>query len=148
MGHPHLFVGQRWGGGGSGVGEVVADEDVVGGGLLAELAEHAHDLAAMEGGVIDDMEQEFPAGDGPVDGVEFEGEVGFGEGGNVGVQALPYFGPALLQVGQVGLRWSGRVDFWVGEFGERDERTLAELAEPEVLRIVDMAERSGDAGVG
>jgi hypothetical protein len=102
----------------------------------------------MEGGVIDDVEQEFPAGDGPVDSVEIVGEVGFGEGGNVGVQALPYFGPALLQVGQVGLRWSGRVEARVGEFGKRDECTCAELAEPEVLRIVDMAQRSGDAGVG
>ena len=107
------------------MGEVVADEDVVGGGLLAELAEHAHDLAAMEGGVIHDMEQEFPAGDGPVGGVEFEGEVGFGEGGNVGVQALPYFRPVVLQVGQVGLRRSGRVESRVGEFRERDELALA-----------------------
>ena len=68
---------------------MVADEDVVGGGLLAELAEHAHDLAAMEGGVIDDMEQELPAGDGPVDGVEFQGEVGFREGLNIGCADLP-----------------------------------------------------------
>ena len=130
------------------MGKVVADEDVVGGGLFAELAEHAHDLAAVEGGVIDDVELELPAEDGPVDGVEVEGEVGFGEGGNVGVQTLPDFGPALLQMAQVGLRWSGRVEFWVGEFGERDQRTLAELTEPEVLRIVDMAQRSRDADVG
>ena len=51
---------------------MVADKDVVGGRLLAELAQHAHDLAAMESGVIDDMEQELPARDAPVNRVEFQ----------------------------------------------------------------------------
>ena len=37
---------------------MVPNKDVVAGRLLAELARHAHDLAAMERGMIDDMEQE------------------------------------------------------------------------------------------
>lgn len=117
---------------------MVADKDVVGGRLLAELAQHAHDLAAMERGVIDDMEQELPAWDGPVNRVEFECKFGFRESFNIIVQAFPHLAPALLQIVQVRLRRGGGKASRVSEFGEREQLTLAKLAEPETLRIVDM----------
>jgi len=69
--------------------------------LLAELAQHAHDLPAMERGVIDDMKQELPAGDGPVDRMEFQRKFGFPEGFNIAMQAIPHLAPALLQIVQV-----------------------------------------------
>ena len=127
---------------------MVPNKDVVGRGLLAELAQHAHDLATMERGVIDDMEQELPARDRPVNPAEFQPEFDFREGFNRVVQALPHLGPALLQMVQVRLRRSGRKASRVSEFGEWDQLTLAKLAEPEALRIVDMAQRTRDANVG
>jgi len=127
---------------------MVADKDVVGGRLLAELAQHAHDLAAMESGVIDDMEQELPARDAPVNRVEFQRKFGFWEDFNIVMKAFPHLAPALLQIVQVRLRRGGRKASRVREFGEWDQLTLAKLAEPEALRIVDMAQRSRDANVG
>ncbi len=87
---------------------MVANKDVVGGRLLAELAQHTHDLAPMERGVIDDVEQELPARDGLVDRVEFQRKFGFREGFNIVVQAFPHLAPALLQIVQVRLRRGGR----------------------------------------
>src|SRR5580704_813566 len=102
----------------------------------------------MERGVIDDMEQELPAGDGPIDRVEFQPKFGFREGFDIVVQSFPHLAPALLQIVQVRLRRGGRKASRVGEFGERNQLTLAKLVEPEALRIVDMAQRSRDANVG
>ena len=127
---------------------MVANKDVVGGRLLAKLAQHAHHLAAMERGVIDDMEQELPAGDCPVDRVEFQRKFGFREGFHMVVQAFPQLAPALLQTVQVRLRRRVGKASRVSEFGEREQLTLAKLAEPEALRIVVMAQRSRDANVG
>ena len=39
-------------------------EEVGGGRDVVELAEHGHDLAAVERGVVDDVEEDFPAGAG------------------------------------------------------------------------------------
>jgi len=61
----------------------------------------------MERGVIDDMKQELPAGDGPVDRMEFQRKFGFPEGFNIAMQAIPHLAPALLQIVQVRLGGAG-----------------------------------------
>jgi len=59
----------------------------------------------MERGVIDNMEQELPAGNGPVDGVEFQGKFGSG-GSNIGCRPST-LRASVAQIAQVWLRRVG-----------------------------------------
>ena len=51
----------------------VVFEDVGAGRLVAKLADHVCDLAAMHRGVIDDVEEKLPARDAPIGGTEVSG---------------------------------------------------------------------------
>lgn len=116
-------------------------EQVGGGRDVTELAKHGHDLAAVEGGVVDDVEENLPPGEGegiPVKaaGGEFAVEVGFGSG--VGFETVEDGGPVLFELIERGSGSGiGKVDL-----------AAFETAEPGSIGVVDMLESSQDGGVG
>jgi hypothetical protein len=116
-------------------------EQVGGGRDVTELAKHGHDLAAVKGGVVDDVEENLPPGDGEgvtveAAGGEFAVEVGFG--GGVGFETVEDGGPVLFELIE---RGSG------GGIGEVDLAAF-ETAEPSSICVVDMLESGQDGGVG
>jgi hypothetical protein len=125
-------------------GEAVFGEVGVGG-LDAESAEHSDDLAAMERGMVDGMENDLPARDAEVspighDGGEFGGQVGVGGGFEPLPVALPEFGPRLDEEFEGVLR--------SGAGRQRLSAALDDAAEPDALAVVDVAEGAENAGVG
>lgn len=106
-------------------------EQVGGGRNLVELAEHGHDLAAVKGGVIDDVEEDFPAGAGEGSAVEAGGdEVRFEVRGgfDVGAEAGDDGGPSFFESDK------GGAGFGVGE----GDLLTGESGEPSSISVVDM----------
>ena len=115
-------------------------EEVGGRRDLSELAEHGHDLAAMEGGMVDDMEDDFPTGASEGGAVEAGGgEVGFevGGGGDVGSEGGDDGGPSFFEIVE------GGAGVGVGE----GNGLSGEPSEPSSIGVVDVLERCEDGGV-
>lgn len=70
--------------------EAMVSKQVCAGRLMAELAEHSHDLAAVERGVIGDVQNEFPAWNPMAHGLKLRIEIGFLHSRKVLPEALPY----------------------------------------------------------
>jgi len=110
-------------------------------GDAAELAEHGHDLAPVQGSVVDEVEDHLPSGDGEGVSVETPGgevavEVGFGV--DVDFEGVDYGRPVLFELFEVGAG-SG-----VGEV----DNAAFEAGEPNSISVVDMLQGGENGGVG
>ena len=95
----------------------------------------------MERGVVDDVEEDFPAGAGEGGAVEAGGgEVGFevGGGSDVGAEAGEDAGPVFFEVVE------GGAGVGVGE----GDGLAGEAGEPSSISVVDVLEGGEDGGMG
>jgi len=126
----------------------VEGEDVEIGRLFAELAEHGEHLAAVKRGVIDGMEEKFPDGDAAVDAAKFGGEIGFGQGFKIVLQAVVNGRPIFLKRGQIGFGRRIAKETLVANFDQRRHGVGVEALQPDTFGVIDVAERAEDGGVG